>query len=162
MAKLEDYGIRIINHGEWSDPEVEWKKYDFQTVLFNYWDVAECTDFETLDLNDEIDLRELVSQLWELTPSEFSTPQIHYEWEVGSSYDDYDYYKDEKLSPKKDFVLHTASQALRQAMKYCDDNGIVNTDIQIFRRAFGIKSLEYDYSLQGSTLKDCTSYKKCA
>lgn len=162
MANLADYGIRVIDHGCWSDPEVEWKKSDFQTVLFNYWDVAECTDFETLDLNDEIDLRELVSQLWALTPNGFTTPHIHYEWEVGSDYDDYDYYRDEKLSPKEDFVLHTASQALRQALKYCDENGIVNTDIQIFRRAFGIKSLEYDYSLQGSTLKDCTSYKKCA
>ena len=162
MAKLEDYGIRIINHGEWSDPEVKWKKSDYQTLLFNYWDCVEIFDGDDYDFSNEDDLELFAQNLYDLTPSEYDCPDIYYEWLVGSSYDDCDYYKDEKLSPKEDFVLHTASQALRQALKYCDENGIMDTDIQIYRRAFGVKTLEYDYSLQGSTLKDHTSYKKCA
>lgn len=156
MAKLEDYGIRFISHGCWSDPEIEWKKSDYQTLLFNYWDVAECTDYETLcDSEDDADLQLLVAQLWELTPNEFSRPLIDYEWEVNGDYDDGDYYKEYKLSPKKDFVLHNTSQALRQAISYLDDSRIGNADIQIFRNVCGVRSLVANYHFEGSTLKDC-------
>jgi len=159
MAKLEDYGIRIINHGEWSDPEVEWKKSDFQTLLFNYWDVAEYGDLDSLDLTNENDIKELRQWLWELTPWGYSRPMIDYEWEV-DGYDDCDYYKDEKLSWKDDFVLHNSSQALRQALKYIDDNGIMNADIQIFKRTKSKRELVANYSLQGSSLRNFMCYQK--
>ena len=153
MATLKDFGIRFISHGEWSDPEIEWEKSDFQTLLFNYWDVAECTDYETLDHTDENDLRELVAQLWELTPSEFARPKIDYEWEV-DGYFDSDYYKDNKMPPKNDFVLHNTGQALRQALQYIWDNNLKDVNIQIYKNVGGKCSLVAWYDLQGSTLKD--------
>lgn len=155
MAKLADYGIRFISHGSWSDPEIEWKKSDFQTLLFNYWDVAECTDYEELcGSENEWDLKEIVAQLWVLTPSEFARPRIDYEWEVNGEYDDGDYYKEYKLSPKEDFVLHNTSQALRQALSYLDDSRIGKADIQIFRNTHGYRTLVANYHFEGSTLKD--------
>ena len=165
MATLQDYGIRNIWHGEWSDPEIEWKKSDFQTVLFNYWDVAECTDYESIDLQSDADLQLLVAQLWELTPDSYTRPKIDYEWEISSdelydSYDDADYYKDYKLSPKEDFILHTTSQALRQALNFLDDENCVDAEIRIFRNVRGRQTLVANYILQGSTLKDIMSYKK--
>jgi hypothetical protein len=165
MANLNDYGIYFIYHGEWSDPEIKWEKSDFQTLLFNYWDVAECTDYESLDLTDDIDLQTLVAQLWELHPQSYGRPRIDYEWEVSSDelydfYDDSDYYKDYKLSDKEDFVLHTASQALRQALKFLDDENCANADIQVFKNVSGRRTLVANYSLQGSTLKDCMFYGK--
>lgn len=165
MASLQDYGIRFISHGEWSDPEIEWKKSDFQTLLFNYWDVAECTEYETLDLTDDNDLKELVSQLWGLTPSRYKRPRIDYEWEVshGScryNYDDADFYKEYKLSDKEDFVLHNTSQALRQALQYLEDHKDFCADIQIFRHEAGKRTLVANYSYQGSTLKDYMYYGK--
>lgn len=159
MASLQDYGIRFIYHGEWNDPEIEWKKSKFQTLLFNYWDVAECTDYETLDRTDDNDLKELVSQLWELTPSEYECPQIDYEWEV-SGYDDCDYFRDARLSRREDYVLHNTSQALQQALEYIESEDIRNADIQIFRRDGHKRSLVANYSYQGSTLKDCMYYGK--
>lgn len=153
MASLQDYGIRFISHGAWSDPEIEWRKSKFQTVLFNYWDVSECTDYETLDHTNDIDLQELVSQLWVLTPSFYKRPQIDYEWEV-DDYDDYDYFKDAKLSTREDFVLHTTSQALRQAFEYIESEDLRNAEIRIFRNEHGNCHLVANYLLQGSTLKD--------
>lgn len=166
MASLQDYGIRFISHGAWSDPEIEWKKSKFQTVLFNYWDVAECTEYDNLcKSEDDADLQELVSQLWELTPSEYKRPLIDYEWELSGgnvydSYDDSDYYKDARLSPKDDFVLHTAGQALRQALQAIEDVNETSCDIRIYRNEGGKCSLVANYSFQGSTLKDCMYYGK--
>ena len=166
MAKMEDYGIYFIYHGEWSDPEVKFEKSDYQTVLFNYWDVAECTDYEKLcESTDDADLQELAAQLSNLTPSEYVRPRIDYEWEISNgnvydSYDDADYYKDARLSQRDDFVLHTAGQALRQAMFAIDDVNETSCDIQIYRNVGGKSTLVANYSLQGSTLKDCTSYVK--
>ena len=160
MANLQDYGIRFISNGAWSDPEIEWEKSDFQTLLFNYCDVAGCTDYERLcNSGNDADLRELVSQLSELTPSGYYIPRIDYEWEV-NDYDDSDYYHDYGLSCKMDFVLHNASQALKQALSYINDSRIKNADIQIFRNADGERSLVANYSLQGSTLKDYMYYGK--
>jgi len=154
MASLQDYGIRFISHGAWSDPEIEWKKSKFQTVLFNYWDVAECTDYEKLcESTEDADLRELVSQLWGLTPSFYKRPQIDYEWEV-DGYDDCDYFKGARLSTRKDFVLHTAGQALRQAFEYIESEDLRNAEIRIFRNEHGNCHLVANYRLQGSTLKD--------
>lgn len=153
MASLQDYGIRFISHGAWSDPEIEWRKSKFQTFLFNYWDVAECTDYETLDHTNDIDLQELVSQLWELTPSGYKRPQIDYEWDV-DGYDDYDYFKHAKLSRREDYVLHTTSQALRQAFEYIESEDLRNAEIRIFRNEHGYRHLVANYLLQGSTLKD--------
>lgn len=165
MASLQDYGIRFISHGAWSDPEIEWRKSKFQTLLFNYWDIAECTDYETLDHTNDIDLQELVSQLLELTPSEYKRPLIDYEWELSGgnvydSYDDSDYYKDARLSPKDDFVLHNAGQALRQALQAIEDVNETSCDIRIYRNEGGKCSLVANYSFQGSTLKDCMYYGK--
>lgn len=166
MASLQDYGIRFISHGEWSDPEIEWKKSKFQTLLFNYWDVAECTEYDNLcESEDDNDLQELVSQLWELTPSGYNRPQVDYEWEVShgsfySNYDDADYYKEYGLSDKEDFVLHNTSQALKQALQYLEDHNDLCADIQIFRRKGGKRTLVANYSYQGSTLKDCMYYGK--
>lgn len=160
MASLQDYGIRFISHGEWSDPEIEWKKSDFQTLLFNYWDVAECTDYESLcESTEDSDLQELVAQLWELTPDYYARPRIDYEWEV-DGYDDCDYYKDARLSAREDFVLHTTSQALQQALFYIESEDIKSADIQIFRNVRGKRTLVANYSFQGSTLKDCMYYGK--
>ena len=154
MATLKDYGIRFISHGAWSDPEIEWKKSDFQTVLFNYWDVAECTEYEKLcESTDDADLRELTAQLWELTPSGYARPKIDYEWEV-DDYDDYKYYKDARLSWREDFVLHNTSEALRQAFEYIESENLVNCDIRIFRQNNGKRTLVANYALRGSTLKD--------
>lgn len=166
MASLQDYGIRFISHGEWSDAEIEWKKSDYQTLLFNYCDVAECTDYESLDLTDDIDLRELVYQLWELTPSGYKRPRIDYEWEVCvpledtyDTYDDSDYYKEYKLSYQEDFVLHYTSQALNQALKYLDDHNVRNARIRIYRHVTCREmKLVADYSYQGNTLKDTMLY----
>lgn len=166
MASLQDYGIRVISHGEWSDPEVEWEKSKFQTLLFNYWDVAGCTEYDNLcESEDDADLQELVSQLWELTPSGYNRPQVYYGWEVSherfySIYDNSDYYEDYGLSDKEDFVLHNTSQALKQALQYLEDNNYLNADIQIFRRDGGERTLVANYSYQGSTLKDCMCYGK--
>lgn len=167
MASLKDYGIRFISHGAWSDPEIEWKKSNFQTLLFNYWDVAECTDYESLcESTDERDLKLLVAQLYELTPREYARPLIDYEWEISDGkvydfYDDADYYKDARLSRKDDYVLHTTGQALRQAMFAIDDVSETSCMIKIFRNEFGgARTLVASYSLQGSTLKDCMNYKK--
>lgn len=164
MASLQDYGIRFISHGAWSDPEIEWKKSDFQTLLFNYWDVAECTEYETLDKTNDDDLFELVCQLSELTPSEYVRPKIDYEWEVRGSvygcYDDSNFYGDYGLSPKEDFVLHNTSQALREALTYAKDVDERNADIYIYRNEHGTRTLVAAYRLQGSTLKDEMSYKK--
>lgn len=159
MAKLQDYGIRFISHGAWGDPEIEWRKSDYQTYLFNYWDVAECTEYENLcNSDDDADLQELVSQLWELKPREFVRPFIDYEWsvDIGNyyTYDDSDYYKEYKLSPKEDFVLHNTSQALNQALSYIDDHDVKNAYISIYRRENGKYDLVANYRLQGSTLKD--------
>lgn len=165
MATLKDYGIRLISHGCWSDPEIEWKKSDFQTLLFNYWDVAECTNYEELcESTNDADLKELVAQLWELTPSEYARPRIDYEWEVSNykyygTYDDADYFKEYKLSTKEDFILHNASQALRQALDYLNDCNCNNADIQIFRNSSNGRELVANYSLQGSILKDCKNYR---
>lgn len=166
MASLQDYGIRFISHGAWSDPEIEWKKSDFQTLLFNYWDVAECTDYEKLcNSTDDADLQELTAQLCILTPSEYACPRNYYEWEVsdGNVYDLYDYYdycKDARLSTKDDIVLHTAGQALRQALLAMDDVNEKSCDIQIFRCKGKKRTLVANYSYQGSTLKDCMWYGK--
>ena len=159
MAKLQDYGIRFISHGTWSDPEIEWRKSDYQTYLFNYWDVAECTEYENLcNSEEDADLQELVSQLWELEPNEFARPLIDYEWKVDEggfdTYDDSDYYKEYKLSPKEDFVLHNTSQALRQALSYIDDHDVKNANISIYRRNNGRYETVAFYALRGSTLKD--------
>lgn len=154
MATLKDYGIRFISHGQWSDPEIEWKKSDYQTYLFNYWDVAECTEYEKLcDSTDDADLRELVSQLWEIQPSGFARPKIDYEWEV-DDFDDSDYYKRYIGSDRDDFVLHNTSQAFRQAFSYIHDKNLVNCDIRIFRREGGKHRCVANYALRGSTLKD--------
>lgn len=163
MAKLEDYNLRIINHGSWSDPEVKWKKSDYQTLLFNYWDCVECFESEDYDFSNEEDLETFAAWICDLTPSEYDCPDIYYEWRIDSDelydfYDDADYYKDYKLSPKKDFVLHNTSQALKQALSYLDDNGIMNAEIEIFRHGYCGRTLEAHYSLQGSTLKDCMDY----
>lgn len=166
MASLQDYGIRFISHGAWSDPEIEWKKSKFQTLLFNYWDVAECTDYESLcESTEDCDLQELVQQLYELTPSGYARPHVDYEWEVShgsfySNYDDADYYKEYGLSDKEDFVLHNTSQALKQALQYLEDHNDFSADIQIFRRENGKRTLVANYSLQCSTLKDCMYYGK--
>lgn len=159
MAKLQDYGIRFISHGEWSDPEIEWRKSNYQTYLFNYWDVAECTEYEKLcNSEDDADLQELVSQLWELKPSGFVRPLIDYEWTVDKgdfdTYDDSDYYKEYKLFTKEDFVLHNTSQALKQALSHIDDYDVKNAYISIYRRENGKHDLVANYRLQGSTLKD--------
>jgi len=165
MATLQDYGIRFISHGNWSDPEIEWEKSLHQKVLFNYWDVAECTDYETLDHTDDIDLQELVAQLWALTPSGYARPRIDYEWEVSNgsfyeNYDDADYYEEYKLSDKEDFVLHSTGQALKQALQYLEDHNDHDACIQIFRCDGGNRKLVANYTLQGSTLKDVMCYKK--
>lgn len=170
MAKLEDYGIRIIDHGCWSDPEVEWKKSDYQTLLFNFWDCVECFENDDYDFSNEDDLEELFSYLHIMTPSEYDCPNIYYEWEVcweGNyrvySFDDSNFFEDYKLSKKEDYVLHNSSQALKQALQYCEDNGFKKASIEIFRHtSWGGRKREYLYSLNGSTLKDETSYKKCA
>ena len=158
MAKMEDYGISFINHGSWSDPEIRWRKSDYQTYLFNYWDVAECTEYEELcESEDDADLQELVAQLSELTPSSYERPRIDYEWVVDCGryeYDDADYYKDYKLSPKKDVFLHNAGQALKQALSYLYDYRIGKAEIQIFRNVGGKMHLVALYDFQGSTLKD--------
>ena len=159
MASLKDYGIRFIWHGAWSDPEIEWKKSKYQTLVFNYWDVSECTDYETLDRTDDNDLQELVAQLWDLTPQRYARPQIDYEWEVSHGgfypdFDDNDYYAEHHLSEEEDFVLHNASQALRQALRHLDEHNDRNADIKIFRNECGKKTLVANYSYQGSTLKD--------
>lgn len=160
MANLHDYGIRLIDHGAWSDPEIEWRKSDYQTLLFNYWDVLECTDYDSLcESTEDSDLQELVSQLWGLIPSGYARPKIDYEWEVPdvgwpSSYDDSDYFREYKLSDKEDFVLHNTSQALRQALHFLDDDGIKSAEIRIFRRERDKRTLVANYLLQGSTLKD--------
>lgn len=160
IASLQDYGIRFISHGGWSDPEIEWKKSKFQTLLFNYWDVAECTEYDNLcKSEDDADLQELVAQLWELTPSGYECPQVDYEWEV-FGYDDCDYFKDAKISKREDFVLHNTSQALRQAFEYIESEDLRNTDIQIFRREGGKRTLVANYFYQGSTLKDYMHYGK--
>ena len=163
MARLKDYGIRIISHGEWSDPEIEWEKSKFQKLLFNYWDVAECPGFESLDLTKDEDLQELVYQLNDLHPSSYERPLIDYEWEicdgnVYESYDDNDYYKDARLSTKDDFILHTKGQALRQALQAIDDVGEKDCEIRIYRFAYHKSSLVAHYRLQGSTLKDLFNY----
>lgn len=159
MAKLNDYGIRFIHHGCWNDPEVEFVKSDYQTVLFNYWDVAEGTDYEKVcDSEDDADLIDLVWQLKDLAPSEYSRPKIDYEWIIDdgkSEFDDADYFETYELSAKEDFVLHTTSQALRQALSYLDDSNIGKAEIQIFRNDHGIRTLVALYNFQGSTLKDC-------
>lgn len=163
MKKLEDYNLRIINHGEWSDPEVRWFKSDFQTLVFNYWDCVECFEDENYDLSNEADLETFADWISQLTPSEYDCPEIHYEWRVDKGddydfYDDGDYYKDYKLSPKEDFVLHNTSQALCQALSYLDDCGAKNAKIEIFRNYYCGRDLVAEYSLQGSTLKDCFDY----
>lgn len=160
MATLKDYGIRFISHGEWSDPEIEWKKSDFQTLLFNYWDVAECTEYEKLrGSSDDADLQEIVAQLWELTPDGYARPKIDYEWEIrdGNIYEFYDdsvYYEDARLSWRDDFVLHNTSQALRQALEAADAVDEKNCEIRIYRRENGKHSLAAIYALRGSVLKD--------
>lgn len=166
MASLKDYGIRFISHGAWSDPEIEWKKSKFQTVLFNYWDVSEGTDYESLcESTEDSDLQELVQQLYDLTPSGYNRPHIDYEWEVSNiiiyeSYDDADYYQEYGLSQKEDFVIHNTSQALRQALKFLEDHNELSAEIQIFRRKGVRRKLVASYSYQGSTLKDCMDYRK--
>lgn len=159
MASLKDYGIRFISHGAWSDAEIEWKKSKFQTVLFNYWDVAECTEYESLNHEDDDDLKLLVAQLYDLTPSGYKRPKIDYEWEVTNCKDfgcyyDGDYFNDHKLSEKGDFILHNTSQAFRQALDFLDESGQRDADIRIFKDDNGKKILVANYHLQGSTLKD--------
>ena len=166
MAKLEDYGLRIINHGSWSDPEVEWKKSNYQTLLFNYWDCVECFETDDFDFENESDLQDFADWIQELTPSEYSCPDIYYEWQIDEDryglYDDCDFYKDNGLSPKEDYVLHNTSQALKQALQHLDDNGINKATIEIYRHDYFGRELVAEYSYQGSTLKDVTDYKKCA
>ena len=159
MAKLQDYGIRLISYGAWGDPEIEWKKSNYQAYLFNYWDVVECTEYKSLcNSEDDADLQELVSQLWELKPSEFVRPLIDYEWRVDIgdcyTYDDSDYYKEYKLSPKEDFILHNTSQALNQALSYLYDTCTGKAKIKIYRNTNGLRTLVAFYDFQGSTLKD--------
>lgn len=170
MKKLQDYGVRIISHGMWSDPEVEWKKSKYQKLIFNYWDCVECFDSDDYDLSNEDDIETVVENLRELTPSEYHFPEIYYEWTVWTDsgnglYDDYlfddaDYYKKYKLSPKEDTILHTAGQALRQALAYISDNNIGDAEIEIRRRDNGNSVIVARYLLQGSTLKDTMNYKK--
>ena len=163
MAKLEDYNLRIINHGSWSDPEVKWYKSPYQTLLFNYWDCAECFEDENYDFSNDDDLEIFADWISQLTPSEYDCPDIYYEWRVDAKgsydfYDDGDYYKEYKLSPKEDFVLHNSCQALRQALSYLDDCSIRNANIEIFRHDYFGRELVAEYSLQGSTLKDLMDY----
>lgn len=155
MAKMNDYGIRFISHGCWSDPEIEWKKSDYQKLLFNYWDVEECTEYGNLcDSEDDNDLRELVSQISELAPSEYACPDIYYEWCVDGEYDDSDYFKDFGLTLKEDYVLHNTSQALRQALAYIEHENMGTAEIRIYRSEHGKCTTVADYRLQGATLKD--------
>lgn len=157
MATLKDFGLRFIDHGMWSDAEIEWEKSNYQKLLFNYNDVAECTDYESMDLTDENDLHELISQISELTPSGYSNPKIYYEWRVDTGgydfYDDVDFYKGYGHTWEKDFVLHNTSQALKQALYYLEDNNFFDADIQIFRCEEGKSVMVANYTLQGSTLK---------
>lgn len=170
MKKLQDYGVRIISHGMWSDPEVEWKKSKYQKLIFNYWDCVECFEDDDYDLSNEDDIETFVENLHELTPSEYHFSEIYYEWTVWTDsgnglYDDYlfddaDYYKKYKLSPKEDTILHTAGQALRQALSYIFDSGIRNAEISVRRRDNGSDKLVAQYILQGTNLKDLTIYTK--
>lgn len=161
MATLQDYGIRLISHGAWSDPEIEWKKSKFQTLLFNYWDVVECTDYEELcNSTNDADLQLIVSQLYDLEPCEYACPHTYYEWEVSNGdiyepFDDDDYRKDARLSRKDDIVLHTTSQALRQALIAMEDVNVNSGYIRIFRCEGRKRTMAAYYFLQGSTLKDC-------
>ena len=158
MAKLNDYGIRFISHGCWSDPEVEFVKSDYQTVLFNYWDVAECTDYDKVcNSEDDADLIDLVWQLKDLTPSEFSRPKIGYEWVVDNGkyeFDDTNYFNEHELSVKEDYILHNTSQALNQALSHLYDTFTGKAEIQIYRNDHGCRTLVALYDFQGSTLKD--------
>ena len=170
MAKLEDYGIRIINHGEWSDPEVEWKKSKHQTLLFNYWDCIECFESEDFDLTKEEDISTLEDSLYNLTPSEYAYPEDCYVWSVWTDsgdgfydetlFDDSDYFKDRKLSAKEDFVLHTAGMALRQALTYVFEDEIKNCEITV--KHWNGKNYERvaHYLVQGSTLRNVMNYSK--
>ena len=170
MEKLADYGIRIINHGEWSDPEVQWKKSRFQTLLFNYWDCVDCFENDDYDFDNEEDCELFYQNLFELTPSEYDYPQVSYEWTVWTDsgdgfydetlFDDADYYKVYKLSPKKDFVLHTAGQALKQALSYVFDCGMKNVEISVFRRDDRQRERVAHYIMQGSTLRNQMNYTK--
>lgn len=169
MAKLEDYGIRIIDHGCWSDPEVEWKKSDYQTLLFNYWDCVDCFENDDYDFENDEDLELFAQNLYDLTPSEYDCPAIYYEWTIlnlnrGSYYyyDDCDFFSDNNISKKEDYVLHNSSQALYQAFKCIDENGFMKAEIEIFRHSYLGKEKVAEYSVNGSILKDTKSYKKCA
>lgn len=165
MASLQDYGIRFISHGEWSDPEIEWKKSKFQTLLFNYWDVAECTDYDTLcDSTKKEDLEELCNQLWDLEPEEYVYPNTYYEWVINGEnihdlYDNNDYLK-EVGQKNNDFISHTTGQALRQALSQVEDLYERSCTILIFRREGHEQTLVAKYRLEGSVLKDIMSYKK--
>lgn len=163
MAKLEDYGIRVIDHGQWSDPEIEWKKSAFQTLLFNYWDCVECFEGENYDLSREEDISLLADSLWELRPSDYGRPAIDYEWSVWTDdeswYDDSDYYKDHTPKRGEDWVLHTAGQALRLALSYISEENLRNCEVFIYRNG-GKRQVVAQYILQGSTLRDVMSYKK--
>lgn len=163
MAKLEDYGIRIINHGSWSDPEVRWEKSSHQTLLFNYWDCVDCFEDENYDFDNEEDLELFAQNLWNLTPIEYEYPDIFYEWIFTSakkywSYDEADYNEEYNNSKKEDFVPHTTSQALNQALTFLDNEGIRSGEIEIYYRTPLGRTLVAKYSLQGSTLKDCMDY----
>lgn len=170
MAKLEDYGIRIINHGEWSDPEVEWKKTKHQTLLFNYWDCVECFENDDYDFSKDEDVETFAENLWNLTPSEYAYPEDCYVWSVWtdsgdglydeSLFDDSDYFKDRKLSVKDDFVLHTAGMALRQALRYVFDSEIRNCEISVKHYTGKEYHTVSSYRVQGSTLKDIMNYSK--
>lgn len=171
MAKLEDYGIRVINHGQWGDPEMEWKKSNFQTLLFNYWDCIECFENEDYDLSREEDISLLTDYLHELRPNDYARPEIDYEWSVwtgardvfndASLYDDSDYYKDHTNQKRgADWVLHTAGQALRQALEYVWEDYISNCEISVYRNDGKNSTLVALYILQGSTLRNVMSYKK--
>lgn len=163
MKKLQDYGVRIISHGMWSDPEVEWKKSKYQKLIFNYWDCVECFEGDDYDLSNEDDIETFVENLHELTPSEYHFSDVYYEWHVwldeGTYFDDVDYYEKYKLSKKEDTILHTAGQALRQALAYISDNNIGNTEITVYRRDNGKVTKSCHYVLQGSTLQDIMNYK---
>ena len=164
MVNIKDLGLRVINHGMWSDPEIEWVKSDFQTLLFNYWDVAEICDFDNINLTDDADLKNVVAQLGELTPDEYRLPKIYYEWSVyegnRNHYSDYDYFNDLGMTPKEDYILHTKGQALKQALQYLYDNNIPNADIVISRSDNSLVTNVGNYVFRGFALKDMTNYKK--
>lgn len=133
--------VRVISHGEWSDPEVEWEKSHYQKPLYNYWDATE-------GLDDDFTTDDLKNNLYDLTPSDQATPDVYYDW----SFEDSKYHHEDT----SDGTFMTKGMCLKDALETLgSDTGELTIELTKNGQHFPVYKVLIK---NGSIMKDLTNY----